>query len=623
MKYSFEPDSFSSHSSTIFIFLLLASLMLGSCGGGGDGGGGNNNGDGGGDPTSGLDIRPANFNTCVAPELPGEITTVGLDDVFPDAPAFSKVTKILQAPGDASRWWILEKAGRIRVLDINDEVNVSNWLDWSNRAVDPISDCTECGLLGMAFDPDFPATPHVYVSYTYDSSGDMFSRISRLVLDVPYAPGAGTVEQMLLELDQPQGNHNGGDIAFGPVEDGTQYLYIGFGDGGGGGDPGNRAQDIRNLFGAMLRIDVLGVPANTAYRIPSSNPFSGNAKCASGDVNAASCPEIYAWGLRNPWRWSFDLPTGQLWLGDVGQDLWEEVDIIQNGGNYGWDCREGAHDYVGHNNPDACANPVGLIDPVSEYAHSGSRSITGGFVYRGTAIPSLAGRYVFADYQTGQIWALANDGDGGYTNEEIHDAPFAISSFGMGADGELYLARYSDSNGAIYRLRAGTAGIDTIPGELRPGEGCLDEDALIAYAINAPFWSDNAVKTRFMGLADGTFVTINGEDDWDFPERTVLVKSFELDGQLIETRLFMHHPGGTWAGYTYEWNEAETLATRVQGGKTRQVDAQTWEYPSEGACLRCHTNVAGRSLGPETSQLNRDYTYAATDRTANQVHTLE
>ncbi|UCG74340.1 MAG: PQQ-dependent sugar dehydrogenase [Chromatiales bacterium] len=333
---------------------------------------------------------------------------------------------------------------------------------------------------------------------------------------------------------------------------------------------------------------------------------------------------MYAWGLRNPWRWGFDEPTGQLWLGDVGQGAWEEVDIIERGGNYGWDCREGANNFELNGCPAG-----GLIDPVSEYPHgSGNNSITGGYVYRGTVIPGLTGRYVFADFSSGRIWALQDDGFGGYTNELLIDTPYNISAFALGEDDELYFADFS--NNRIRRLVAGGGGTpDTIPDDLE-ATGCVDTNdptqpasGLVPYTVNAPFWSDGAAKGRWMGLPDGTTINIDGSGDFVFPSGTVIMKSFELGGQLIETRLLMRHPDGIWAGYTYEWNNTETVATRVRGGKLRDVGGQIWIYPSEGECMQCHTSAAGFSLGPEVAQLNGDLTYPSTGITANQLETLE
>lgn len=566
-------------------------------------------------PVVGLTQRPDN-TTCLAPPRPTAGASVATEDPFPASPGFNAVTKILQAPGDGSRWFLLERQGVVRVFDVMDPANPDNiYLDISSSVLSG----GERGLLGMAFHPDFPATPEVYLSYTGVGSGA--SRISRFILNDTDDPTSFT-EQLLLTVDQFAGNHNGGDIAFGPDDS----LYIGLGDGGGGGDPNDTGQDTTNLLGSMLRVDVLGVAFPVpGYEVPSDNPFfAGDAKCGPTRNNGINCPEIYAWGLRNPWRWSFDEPTDQLWLGDVGQGTWEEVDIIERGGNYGWDCREGA------NNFELAGCPAGgLIDPVSEYQHTnGNASITGGFVYRGATIPDLFGRYVFADFSSGRIWALQDDGLGGYTNELLIDTPWNISAFALGEDDELYFADFS--NNRIRRLIAGGGGTpDTIPDDL-VDTGCVDTNdptqpasGLVPYAPNAPFWSDGAAKGRWIGLPNGTTIDIDGSGDFEFPNRTVIMKSFELGGQLIETRLFMRHPDGVWAGYTYEWNDTETVATRVRGGKIRDVGGQDWIYPSEGECMQCHTSAAGFSLGPEIAQLNGDLTYPSTGITANQLETLE
>jgi len=439
-----------------------------------------------------------------------------------------------------------------------------------------------------------------------------------VILDNVSAPSA-TTEQVLLRVDQPFANHNGGDIAFGA--DGN--LYFGLGDGGSANDPFGYAQNDTRLLGKMLRIDVAGVPfPSPGYRIPASNPFAANPRCGPG-ANAASCPEIYASGLRNPWRFSFDEATGDLWVGDVGQDSREEVDRIQRGGNYGWNCREG---FIA--GPSSCSTG-GLLEPLSDYPHAnGDSSITGGFVYRGNSLQALRGRYVFGDFSSGRIWALAADGQGGYSNDELIDTPYNISAFALGADGELYFADYG--NGRLRRLgSAGGGGADPVPASLAdtgcvsPSEPTAPASGLIPYTVNAPFWSDGALKERYFALPDGARIARTATGDFDFPAGTVLVKSFRLGGQLIETRLLMRHPDGAWAGYTYEWNDAETAATRVIGGKTRQVGGQTWIYPSEGECLQCHTSAAGFALGPALAQLNGPLTYPSTGRTANQLATLE
>ena len=318
-------------------------------------------------------------------------------------------------------------------------------------------------------------------------------------------------------------------------------------------------------------------------------------------------------------------PTGNLWAADVGQGSWEEVDLIELGGNYGWRCREGAHDF----NTSGCSG--GYSEPVSEYGHNstGGSSITGGFVYRGTAIPDLIGRYVFGDFTSGRIWALLSDGQGGFINDELLDTSFGITSFAVDQAGEQY---FTDINaGRIYKIVPASGGgtPDLVPA-LLSNSGCVDPanitqpyGGLVPYDINAQFWSDNAIKDRYIGVPDGVTITIDVNDDWIFPAGTIIVQDFRLNNRLIETRHLMRHPDGVWAGYTYEWNSAQTEATRVQGGKTVNIDGQSWIYPSENECLQCHNNAPGFSLGPETAQLNKDFFYPATQRTANQLETLD
>jgi uncharacterized repeat protein (TIGR03806 family) len=563
-------------------------------------------------PTSGLDARPSNA-TCIAPDRAPAAGAVDVAVAFPNLPNVSQPTKVLVEPVADPRWFVLEKTGRVRVFDPDNATSLSTFLDLSGV----VRTASEAGLLGMAFHPDYPAVPEVFLSYIIAGPVvEARSIVSRFILDDIASPGGGTTEQILIEVDQFRSNHNGGDIAFGP----DRLLYIGLGDGGGANDPEETGQDTTRLLGTFLRIDAIGTGAD--YNIPAGNPFSGNAKCGPG-LNAAACPEIFAWGFRNPWRWSFDAPTGVLWAADVGQGAWEEIDRVEAGKNYGWDCREGAHDFE-----TAGCNGLTFEDPVSEYPHAnGNRSITGGFVYRGTAIPALVGRYVFADFESGRFWALQPDGAGGFTNEEILTTSTNPSAFGIDPDGELY---FTDFFGGIMKLvPAGGGGADPVP-DLLSQSGCVDPAditqpyaGLVPYDLNAPFWSDGAAKDRHIGLPNGTTILVGTGGDWEFPPGTVIVKNFRLDGQLIETRHLMRHPDGTWAGYTYEWNAAQTEATRVRGGKTVNIGGQDWIYPDEAECLQCHTAVAGVALGPETAQLNKDFTYPQTARTANQLRTLD
>jgi glucose/arabinose dehydrogenase len=240
-------------------------------------------------------------------------------------------------------------------------------------------------------------------------------------------------EQVLLRIDKAYNNHNGGDLAFGP--DG--YLYLSVGDGGGSGDPGNHAQNPARLLGKILRLDVTGTAGGGAYGIPADNPWAGNPRCGPG-ANAAACPEIFAQGLRNPWRLAFDAGTGALWAGDVGQNAREEINVVVRGGNYGWRCREGTSTY----NTSGCPTG-GFAAPVHDYPHAdGNGSVTGGFVYRGAALPGLAGRYLFADYLSGRIWSL-RETTSGYVADEIVDTALGVAALGPSLAGEPYLVDHA------------------------------------------------------------------------------------------------------------------------------------------------------------------------------------
>jgi uncharacterized repeat protein (TIGR03806 family) len=574
---------------------------------------------------SGLDTRPSN-TTCVAPAQPTTGASVASSRVFPNV-SFANLVLLLQAPGSNSKWYAVEQAGTVRVFDnVNNASNASTYIDLTG----PVNFAPggENGLLGMAFDPDFATNHRVYLSYTADPTvgGSVLeSRISR------FTEAGGVLnpasEEILLTIPQPFTNHNGGNIVFGP--DGL--LYAGFGDGGDAGDPNNNSQNRSTLLGKMIRIDVRG---NGAYTIPSTNPYSGNgtARCQAGTTTAGTlCQEIYAYGFRNPWRWSFDRAssTPDLWIADVGQGAFEEVDHVTSpGGNYGWRIREGAHCFNPSNGCATTANGAPLIDPVAEYDHSVGQSITGGYVYRGTAIPSMVGRYVFADFITGRVFALLPNNGGTLTRTDLLSSGRNISSFAQDSDGELY---FLDYGGSIFKLVPGSSTPSNPIKALLSQTGCMSStdvtqpaSGLIPYAPAAAFWSDGATKARWIALPDGARITVENDGDWTFPNGTVLVKSFTLNGNLIETRLFMRHMDtGNWAGYTYRWNTNHTDANLVSGGLIDTIAGQSWTYPSEAQCLQCHTSGAGFSLGLETKQLNTTFHYPSTNRDANQLATLQ
>jgi uncharacterized repeat protein (TIGR03806 family) len=571
----------------------------------------------------GLDSRPSN-TSCFAWDRPTAGSTISLSR-FTNL-TFTGPVKMLQSPNNSQHWYVVQQGGIIRRFTGTNPGSATTVLDITSRTFNLSQ--SEAGLLGMAFHPNFPTDRRVFIYYIDRS---MIGHLSAFTATVD-ANGAATFdaasEHRLLSINKDldpnggppaQDNHNGGDIAFGP--DG--YLYLGTGDGGGGGDPQESAQRLTTLLGKMLRIRVNAPGA--AYSIPSDNPFAGNAVCPSIARASGNCPEIYAWGLRNPWRWSFDRGSGTLWAADVGQGAYEEVNTIQRGGNYGWDCREGAHNYETTGCPAS-----GLIDPVAEYGRSLGESITGGYVYRGSQASTLVGRYLFADFASGRIWAwIPNAADpSSRAPTQLLQSTLNISSFGQANDGELYVTDYV--SGTLHRINfqgggsGGTAPATlSATGCVNPSNATQPASGLIPFSVSAPFWSDGAAKDRWMALPNNTTISVGSNNDWDFPNSTVLMKNMRVGSRLVETRLFMRHPDGNWGGFTYEWNSQQTDANLVQGGAVRDIGGgQQWIFPSEAQCMQCHTSAAGRSLALETAQLNRNHTYPQTGRTANQLLTL-
>ncbi len=375
----------------------------------------------------------------VPPDPPPATLQVDVQRVFVQL-SFSSPVALVQAPGDDTQWFVVEQSGVVRVFDNDPTVSSDTVFVDIRGLVD--SGPSEAGLLGIAFDPAFPTVDDVYLSYT-QTGAPLVSVISRFTLDAVTGNLDAASEFPILTVPQDFENHNGGNIVFGP--DG--FLYIGFGDGGNGGDPNDRAEDTRFILGSIVRLDVNVMPPAT-YAIPPTNPFFGNTDCVVG-TGVSSCPEIYAWGLRNPWRFSFDRQTGALWVGDVGQNSWEEIDRVELGLNYGWNDREGAHCFP----PSAATCDLINVDPITEYANAGENfSVTGGYVYRGAAIPALQGFYVFGDFGSGRIWGVPANSAQGVAPELLVDTTLGISSFAEGVDGELYALDYF--GGGIYQIVA-------------------------------------------------------------------------------------------------------------------------------------------------------------------------
>lgn len=327
----------------------------------------------------------------------------------------------LQDPGDG-RLFVVQQPGVIRIIQ-NGQLLPQPFLD-IRRRVD--SQGSERGLLGLAFDPSYAANGRFYVDYT--GAGGT-THVSRFLVSSDPNQADPTSEQVLLEIPQPYANHNGGQVVFGP--DG--YLYIGAGDGGSAGDPLGNGQNLNTLLGKILRIDV---SPDHGYAIPPDNPFVGKANAR---------PEIWAYGLRNPWRFAFDPATGDLYIADVGQSRWEEVDFqsagSKGGQNYGWSIREGFHEYKG--------TASGLTDPVVEYSHQYGCAITGGKVVRTPDLPGWAGVYLYGDYCSGRVWGLRRQPDGTWMSQQLFGTGLSITTFGQDSAGRVYLL---DHSGGVYQL---------------------------------------------------------------------------------------------------------------------------------------------------------------------------
>ena len=554
----------------------------------------------------GLDARPENL-TCVAPDPPETSASASLQMVFTGV-GFTAPVWLGMAPEDTAWWYVAEQSGRLLRFANEDAVaDVEEVLDIRARVDDSTS---EMGLLGVAFHPEFEDNGYVYLRYS--ASGGMEDHLEH-VTRFTSLDGGATLDPAtaftILTVSQPYWNHNGGHLTFGP--DG--YLYVGWGDGGLAGDPGNRAQDLEDPLGKLLRIDVDG---GSPYAIPDTNPFA----------EGGGLPEIYAWGFRNPWRYGFDPLTGDLWLGDVGQDEWEEVNLVERGGNYGWRIKEGPDCY----SPAVGCDESGLIDPVVYYVNGWAASVIAGPVYRGAAFPELEGALLYTDHYAGDIYALLFDpvtGEADPTNV-LPGTGRIVVHFAEDEHQEVLMLDYV--TGRVYRLeRASPTAPSTFP-SLLSETGCVDPvdprqpaSGLVPYEPIHPFWSDGADKMRWMAIPEGTRVEVAEDGDLLFPVGTVLMKAFEVAGERVTTRLFMRHPSGDWAGYSYAWLPDGSDATLVSSsGALWTTNEGDWRVPSRAQCVQCHTAASGHSLGLELQQIGHPMTYPSTGRTADQIATL-
>lgn len=340
------------------------------------------------------------------------------EDAFP-ALTFNAPVDIQIAPDGSKRMFVVEQGGTIKVFQNSKDVaSASTFLDIKNK----VTSGGERGLLGLAFHPDFKTNGYFYVNYT--TGTPLKTVIARYKAESPTSNTASSSETILLTFSQPFDNHNGGSLLFG--KDG--FLYIAVGDGGSGGDPNNYSQNKKSPLGKILRIDVNSTTKGN-YGIPADNPFVGNTE--------GNQEEIFAYGLRNPWKMSFDTESNQLFAADVGQNKREEINLITNGGNYGWRLKEGVDCY----NPASNCDQTGLIEPIHDYDHTNDdKSITGGYIYRGESVKALKGRYIYGDFVSGRIWALETENNRKKNNSLLLENNGAISTFGLDENGEVYFA---------------------------------------------------------------------------------------------------------------------------------------------------------------------------------------
>lgn len=578
--------------------------------------------DAGGSPF-GLDTRPAN-PTCRAPGRPRSAAVVATwTRVFTSLPLPANVVDLVKVPG--GRFYVVDREGRLLAFDPTPTVAAFTVALDIRASVDQ---GFEGGFLSFVLHPKFAQNGFAYVYYTRNDGAAFYARLARIHTNdggVTFDPAS---EKTILEwpIGTTGTDHTGGRLVFG--RDGL--LYFSTGDAFTPAD----AQNIQDapcvshtpcsLNGKILRLDV---DKGDPYAIPTDNPFA-----AGGGRK-----EIYAWGLRNVFRFSFDRSTGDLWAADVGDQKWDEVDRVERGGNYGWPRAEG----------NECGDPggcPGLLDPVFQIANASlpscaanptdcAAALVGGYVYRGAAIPELFGAYLFGDFVLGSQWALVPDpATGALTRVTLtrNDGSPPVNAVGYAEDevGEVYAVDY---NGLIYRLERGGAEPSTappFPAKLSK-TGCVDATdpakfapGVMPYDVNVPFYSDGAEKQRGFAIPDGTTIAVAADGDLDLPIGSVAVKTFRIGGVPIETRLFVRHDDGGWAGYSYEWDADGKDATLLESGKLKRVGTTDWIFPSRGDCARCHTSAAGSTLGLELAQLARRFDYPNRPQ-REQVATLE
>ena len=461
----------------------------------------------------------------------------------------------------------------------------------------------------LCFHPRYRENGWLYVGSNGKEPGDKhFSRIVRYSMSRE-ARGHIVEGSRVVIIEWSSNGHNGAAACFG--KDGM--LYVTSGDGTPNSDSNNAGQDTASLLSKVLRIDVDGAPAGQTYRVPPDNPFMGRA-----DVK----PETWAYGLRNPWRITCDMESGQIWVGQNGQDLREYGNLLQRGANYGWSEYEGSRPFLAGR----LRGPAPFTPPTVEHDHASSRSLTGGFVYRGKRFPELTGAWLYGDYGTGRVWAAKHDGTRLLWNREIADTPAAIAGFGTNAAGDILIADHLGNS--ILKLEP----TPPAPPDRKPFPVLLSETGLFAdtaalrpaegvyrYEINAPAWHDGASLERMLALPRSTAAEFPPSTDkawpwnaWIFPDGTALVQTLTLPAaagrpaRRIETRVLLKQEAD-WAGFSWLWNDAQTDAALVQKeGRRVALSEGEWYVPSRTDCVLCHARGANYALSLTTAQTNRE-----------------
>lgn len=595
---------------------------------------------------------------------------------------FNRPIALRTLPGVTNVLFVVERGGTIQRVNLDTNTK-STFLDLATYLTGqgtPVNTSSESGLLSMAFHPNYQQNGLFFVFYSFNSTTATGSQLHQRVarLQATGTPGnyhaavtvnAATHTPLITQRDEA-GNHNGGDLHFGA--DG--YLYISAGDEGAQYDGSDNARRInKDFLGGIMRIDVDLKPGSLApnphtqanstaypsavsagtYTIPPDNPYIGLTTW-NGFTFAANTVRTEWWshGYRNPWRISFDAPTGRLFVADVGQDNWEEISIVTRGVNGGWSWREGAQNHTPLVAPATAPSGWTSLAPIYDYPHSGTtspvatqfrgNSVTGGVIYRGTRLPELTGSYVFADYVSGRVWSLRDTGAARWTPALlIDDEDNRIASFGQDPrNGDVLYCYLSSSNGQVRRLVRTVAG-GTPPPATLSATGAFSSLAnltpnsgIVAYEPNVSFWSDHAQKRRWFSIpALASQMTYAADGPWTFPAGQVWIKHFDMEMERgnaatkrrLETRFLVKNAAGAY-GLTYKWRADGTEADLVNEGGLDEVLSimdngtpvnQTWRYPSRADCMTCHTPQTGFALSFNTRQLNRGALFGAV--TQNQI----